>query len=120
MNENEAVGLGLVFLGLLGLAYFLPSLAAAQRCALHFNGIFVVNLFLGWTLLGWVVALAWAVTSPPDRNWQLNRQRKAGKREQRRRERRASRSDDCAAGDRGPVAWFKREWNAGRPPDDVR
>lgn len=26
--------------------------------------IFVVNLFLGWTLIGWVVALAWAVTKP--------------------------------------------------------
>ena len=28
--------------------------------------IAVVNLFLGWTLLGWVVALAWACAADPD------------------------------------------------------
>lgn len=26
--------------------------------------IFLVNLFLGWTLIGWVVALAWAHKKP--------------------------------------------------------
>ncbi len=40
--------------------YLAPSLVAATRH--HHNGaaIFVINLFLGWTFIGWVVALAWA------------------------------------------------------------
>jgi hypothetical protein len=28
-------------------------------------GIFLLNLFLGWTVVGWVVALIWAITSEP-------------------------------------------------------
>lgn len=38
--------------------YLLPSLVASYRR--HANGmsIFVINLFLGWTLIGWVAALA--------------------------------------------------------------
>ena len=65
--------ISLVVLVVLAGLYFLPIVAACIRCALHLNGIIVVNLFLGWTLIGWVAALAWAVTSPPDRGWQLNR-----------------------------------------------
>ena len=64
---------GFIVLIVLAGLYCLPIVAACIRCALHLNGIIVINLFLGWTLIGWVVALAWAVTSPPDRNWQLNR-----------------------------------------------
>jgi len=38
--------------------YFLPTFVARD----HKNGnsIAVLNLFLGWTFLGWVVALVWA------------------------------------------------------------
>jgi len=45
------------------LLYFLPVIIAAVRN--HHNGwsILVVNLFLGWTIVGWVVALAWAVSA---------------------------------------------------------
>jgi hypothetical protein len=42
--------------------YFLPTLAArGKQC---FGSVLVLNLFLGWTLIGWVVALAWAVKDP--------------------------------------------------------
>jgi hypothetical protein len=45
----------LVFVG--GI-YFLPAIVAKKkRC---YNSVLVVNFFLGWTLIGWVVALAWA------------------------------------------------------------
>jgi hypothetical protein len=40
------------------LLYFLPSLIARDKK--DFMGIFLVNFFLGWTLIGWVVALIWA------------------------------------------------------------
>jgi hypothetical protein len=42
--------------------YFLPSGVAAHRKCKAANGIVVVNLFLGWTFVGWVVALAWAAS----------------------------------------------------------
>lgn len=43
--------------------YFLPALVAQRNGHKNQGPILVVNLFLGWTLLGWVVALAWAVAA---------------------------------------------------------
>jgi hypothetical protein len=42
--------------------YFLPTIVANSRGVRSAAGVFVLNLFLGWTLVGWVVALAWAVS----------------------------------------------------------
>ncbi|HEX4001623.1 MAG TPA: superinfection immunity protein [Candidatus Acidoferrales bacterium] len=42
------------------LAYFLPSIIAHEKRS--FAGIFVLNLLLGWTVIGWIVALIWACT----------------------------------------------------------
>jgi hypothetical protein len=39
----------------------LPILVAGMRSVKNFGWIFVINLFLGWTLVGWVVALIWAL-----------------------------------------------------------
>ena len=41
--------------------YFLPFLIALIRNHTDSMAIFVLNLFLGWTFFGWVVALVWAV-----------------------------------------------------------
>ena len=45
------------------LTYFLPTVIALARS--HHNGfaIFLTNLLLGWTLIGWVIALIWSVTA---------------------------------------------------------
>ena len=43
------------------LLYFLPSLIG--RGKKDATGIFLVNLLLGWTLIGWVVALIWAISA---------------------------------------------------------
>ena len=43
--------------------YFLPALVAQRDGHKNQRPILVINLFLGWTLLGWVVALAWAVAA---------------------------------------------------------
>ncbi len=51
--------LGLVVLS--ALFYFLPSLIAILRRVRNLASVIVINLFLGWTLVGWVVALAMAV-----------------------------------------------------------
>jgi len=46
---------------LLAVLYFLPSIIGRDKR--DFTGIFLVNLFLGWTLVGWVVAFLWACCS---------------------------------------------------------
>ena len=40
--------------------YFLPSIVAVARKVTHQGSVIVINLFLGWTFIGWVVALAMA------------------------------------------------------------
>lgn len=42
-------------------AYFLPTLFAVVRFRNNTLAIFTLNLFAGWTLIGWVVALVWSV-----------------------------------------------------------
>jgi hypothetical protein len=39
--------------------YFLPSIIAHNNT--NFGGVFVLNLLLGWTLVGWIIALIWAL-----------------------------------------------------------
>jgi hypothetical protein len=43
--------------------YFIPMLIAMQRNHPQRGPIIIIDLFLGWTLLGWVVALAWACSA---------------------------------------------------------
>ena len=40
--------------------YFLPTILGARKR--NGGAIFVLNLTLGWTILGWLVALIWACT----------------------------------------------------------
>jgi hypothetical protein len=53
------VGLGGLVLGLL--IYFVPTFVARSQHRRQTAAIFVLNLFLGWTFLFWVLALVWAV-----------------------------------------------------------
>lgn len=48
--------------------YFLPCIEANLRQQPNIVSIALVNVFLGWTLVGWVVAMSWACTarSAPD------------------------------------------------------
>lgn len=57
---------GVTALMVLGLVvYFVPTAVALMRGHPNAAPIVVVNLFLGWSLVGWVVALAWAFTAKP-------------------------------------------------------
>jgi hypothetical protein len=59
------VMLGAGVLAILGIGlvlYFLPSIVAGFRGHQNTGAIIALNLFLGWTFLGWVVALVWALT----------------------------------------------------------
>lgn len=40
--------------------YFLPSIIALARSKRDLLSIFLLNFFLGWTMIGWIVALVWA------------------------------------------------------------
>ena len=41
--------------------YFLPALNAYLGKKKKSDAILVLNLLLGWTILGWVIALIWSV-----------------------------------------------------------
>jgi len=41
--------------------YFLPTIVAALRKKRNLPAIAVLNIFLGWTFIGWVAALVWSV-----------------------------------------------------------
>ena len=45
--------------------YFIPTVIALARKRHNSLAIFVLNFFLGWSLIGWVIALVWAVSSAP-------------------------------------------------------
>jgi cyanate permease len=56
--------LGILFtLCLAFCAYFLPALVARSRDHRNASAIVVLNFFLGWTGLGWIIALIWAYTN---------------------------------------------------------
>jgi hypothetical protein len=61
LGMREAVILLLV--GAIFVAYFLPTIAGKIRGHNSLLGIFFLNLFLGWTFLGWVISLCWACNS---------------------------------------------------------
>ena len=42
--------------------YFLPTIVAEYREHANSSAIFVLNILLGWTFIGWVIALVWAYT----------------------------------------------------------
>ncbi len=51
-----AVGVAVILL------YFVPSILARINRKREFGKIFLVNLFFGWTVVGWLVAIFWAST----------------------------------------------------------
>jgi len=61
MNNNNSAGL--ILLLVMGISYFIPTIVAINRDMHNKGSIIVVNVFLGWTLIGWVVALAMACGS---------------------------------------------------------
>ena len=55
-------GFLLILLIILGLAvYFIPTIVAFVSQQENRVAIMVLDILLGWTLVGWVVSLVWAV-----------------------------------------------------------
>ena len=54
----------MIHLAILALLYFLPTIVASHR-GHRVGGILLLNLFFGWTILGWWAILIWALLSTP-------------------------------------------------------
>ena len=57
-------GPALLMLIVVFVLYFIPVCVALSNNHRQTVAIVILNLFLGWTLLGWVGALVWACTKP--------------------------------------------------------
>jgi hypothetical protein len=57
--EEGCMG-GLIVFGLA--IYFIPSVVACVNKKDNAGAIVLLDIFLGWTFVGWVIALVWAVT----------------------------------------------------------
>jgi T4 superinfection immunity protein len=72
MNQEVAAGVGAGIAGLIlfvafvtgaFLLYLLPTIIAVMRKKENAGAIAIVNLLLGWTFIGWVIALVWSVST---------------------------------------------------------
>lgn len=51
----------LFVVGLFCIPYFVPAIVAYSRRKTNRGAILALNIFLGWTLVGWIIALVWAL-----------------------------------------------------------
>ncbi len=66
-RSETATGVaGIVLLCLVLAAYLLPSIVASRRRHPNSTAIFALNVLLGWTALGWIIALVWSLTAVPE------------------------------------------------------
>jgi len=61
MQMQNFTVFGLLAVILIFTVYFLPTLIAFIRQHKNKLAIFLLNLLLGWTVLGWVISLVWSV-----------------------------------------------------------
>jgi hypothetical protein len=64
VSPRTFIALALAAIGFV--VYFLPSLIAGSRKHKNYMPVFCLNLFLGWTGLGWIGALCWSFTDQGD------------------------------------------------------
>jgi hypothetical protein len=56
----------LILLAIVALViHFLPAFVAWNRHVDNFVWILLINIFFGWPLSGWVIALVWAMSDTP-------------------------------------------------------
>jgi hypothetical protein len=66
-DEGTSAALLIVVIGL----YLIPTIVAIVRKVPNTGSVVVINLLLGWSLIGWVVALAMAVRTVPPKVQQI-------------------------------------------------
>jgi len=55
----------MTFILALFLMYWLPTIVAIARHTHSALGIATLNFFFGWTVVGWLLALIWALAASP-------------------------------------------------------
>lgn len=60
---DQGVFVVIIFILVAGLLYFLPTIIATRRDHKNMVPLFLFNLLLGWTFLGWVAALVWSFSA---------------------------------------------------------
>ena len=80
MDVLIALAKGLAGALLVASAYGLPALVAVHRRHDRAEAIALLDLLLGWTVLGWLVLLAWALEWTPRRSRLWRRSRSLGRR----------------------------------------
>jgi len=53
--------IGLILMLFVLPVYFVPTIIAAIRKTKNLVSIIILNLLAGWTFLGWVAAIVWAI-----------------------------------------------------------
>ena len=43
--------------------YFLPTIIVVKRQSASVTPVVLVNLLLGWTIIGWIIALIWSLSA---------------------------------------------------------
>ena len=65
LETNEYIALMIMIVLIVWIIiYFIPTIIAFRRKHINKISILIINLFLGWSLIGWVIALAWAFKKP--------------------------------------------------------
>lgn len=54
----------MIHLAVISILYFLPTIVASNR-GHGVAGVLLLNLFFGWTGIGWIALLLWALLSTP-------------------------------------------------------
>ncbi len=75
-TENEEVVIGLIIIVVLLAIYFLPTTIACRRnIAMGCGTMFLLNLFLGWTVIGWLfmIGIAACAKTTAEDNYYRNR-----------------------------------------------
>jgi hypothetical protein len=74
---SDAAIYGLIAVGILIAIpiYLIPTIVANSRRHPNVTGVFLINLLLGWLLIGWAAALIWAVVAEPGDRYGRRRRR---------------------------------------------
>jgi hypothetical protein len=53
--------LSIAVIALSVVVYFLPSIIGKRRDMLYIHMLFIANLALGWTVIGWILCVPWGL-----------------------------------------------------------
>ena len=55
------IGFDLIIISLISFAYIFPSMLSASLDRKYTSNVVLINLFLGWTVIGWISVLLFVI-----------------------------------------------------------